>query len=305
LYQYDTLLFSDGNATPKESPEQMIQDAQIMYKEMSKETGEFFDQMIELETMDLLNRENKSPGGYCTYIPQINFPYIFSNFNGTSHDVDVLTHEAGHAFQCYCSRNFLIDEYLFPTSEAAEIHSMSMEFFAGQWVHKFFKEDTDKYLLGHLLKSLFFLPYGVTVDEFQQKVYEQPSMTPADRRNLWNQVSRKYSPWIAIDQEPFLEEGSRWQIQSHIYQSPFYYIDYTLAQLCAFQFYKKMHDNFELAWEDYYRLCCQGGSKNFLELVSIAYLDSPFEESSFKETIDFVCEELDKLFDQYESSKNN
>jgi len=169
LYHYDTLLFGDGNPTPKETPEQMIKDAQIMYHEMSKETGAFFDQMLQLETMDLLNRENKSPGGYCTYIPQINFPYIFSNFNGTSHDVDVLTHEAGHAFQCYCSRDFLIDEYLFPTSEAAEIHSMSMEFFAGKWVHKFFKEDTDKYLLGHLLKSLFFLPYGVTVDEFQQK----------------------------------------------------------------------------------------------------------------------------------------
>jgi len=130
-------------------------------------------------------------------------------------------------------------------------------------------------------------------------------MTPLDRRNLWNRIAKKYSPWITYDHEPFLEQGSRWQTQSHIYQSPFYYIDYTLAQLCAFQFYKKMHSNFEVAWEDYYRLCCQGGSKNFLELVSIANLDSPFDEAKFHETIDFVCSELDQLFVQYESSKKH
>ncbi len=299
MYHYDSLLFKDGNATPKTSPEQMIADAQVMYNELSPETGEFFKQMIDLEVMDLLNRENKSPGGYCTYIDEIKSPFIFSNFNGTSHDVDVLTHEAGHAFQCYCSTHFELGEYLFPTSESAEIHSMSMEFFAWNWVDKFFLQDTEKYKLGHLLKSLFFLPYGVSVDEFQQNVFENPTISAEQRRTMWNQVSDTYSPWIKVDNEPFLENGGRWQLQAHIYQMPFYYIDYTLAQLCAFQFYKKMNENFDNAWKDYHRLCKQGGSMNFLELLDVANLSSPFDEKGFADTIDFIFNEINRLFDAY------
>lgn len=298
-YQYDGLLFPDGNATPKTSPEQMIADAQVMYNEMSKETGEFFNMMQEKGMLDLLNRENKSPGGYCTYVDAVKSPFIYSNFNGTSHDVDVLTHEAGHAFQCYCSMHFELGEYYFPTSESAEIHSMSMEFFAWKWVDKFFLQDTDKYKLGHLMKSFLFLPYGVTVDEFQHRVYETPNITPEERRKIWLEVQAKYMPWVEYDNEPFLENGGRWQNQGHLFFSPFYYIDYTLAQLCAFQFYKKMNENFETAWKDYYQLCCAGGSKNFLELLPIANVSSPFQENGFKATADFVFSEIERLFTNY------
>lgn len=301
LYQYDGILFADGNATPKTSPEQMIADAQIMYNELSKETGEFFNEMQEKGMLDLLNRENKSPGGYCTYVDAVKSPFIFSNFNGTSHDVDVLTHEAGHAFQCYCSMHFPLSEYYFPTSESAEIHSMSMEFFAWKWVDKFFIQDTEKYKLGHLLKSFLFLPYGVTVDEFQHSVYDNPAISPEERRQKWVEIQSKYMPWVKVDNEPFLETGSRWQMQSHLFFSPFYYIDYTLAQLCAFQFYKKMNENFANAWQDYYQLCCAGGSKNFLELLPIGNLDSPFDEKGFKETADFVFAEIERLFEAYNS----
>lgn len=298
-YQYDGILFPDGNATPKTSPEQMIADAQVMYNEMSKETGEFFIMMQEKGMLDLLNRENKSPGGYCTYVDAVKSPFIYSNFNGTSHDVDVLTHEAGHAFQCYCSMHFELGEYYFPTSESAEIHSMSMEFFAWKWVDKFFLQDTDKYKLGHLMKSFLFLPYGVTVDEFQHRVYAEPNITPEHRRAIWNEVQAKYMPWVKIDNEPFLENGGRWQNQGHLFFSPFYYIDYTLAQVCAFNFYKKMNQNFENAWKDYYDLCCAGGSKNFLELLPIAKLDSPFVEEGFKSTAEFVSAEIERLFTAY------
>jgi M3 family oligoendopeptidase len=298
-YQYDGLLFPDGNPTPKTSPEQMIADAQIMYNELSKETGEFFNMMQEKGMLDLLNRENKSPGGYCTYVDAVKSPFIFSNFNGTSHDVDVLTHEAGHAFQCYCSMHFELGEYYFPTSESAEIHSMSMEFFAWKWVDKFFLQDTEKYKLGHLMKSFLFLPYGVSIDEFQYRVYENPNLTPQERRAIWLEIQGKYMPWVEYDNEPFLENGGRWQNQGHLFFSPFYYIDYTLAQLCAFQFYKKMNGNFENAWQDYYELCCAGGSKNFLELLPIAKVSSPFEESGFKATVEFVYGEIENIFTTY------
>lgn len=298
-YQYDGLLFPDGNPTPKTSPEQMIADAQVMYNELSKETGEFFNMMQEKGMLDLLNRENKSPGGYCTYVDAVKSPFIFSNFNGTSHDVDVLTHEAGHAFQCYCSMHFELGEYYFPTSESAEIHSMSMEFFAWKWVDKFFIQDTEKYKLGHLMKSFLFLPYGVTVDEFQHRVYDNPSMTPEERRKVWLEIQGKYMPWVQYDDAPFLENGGRWQNQGHLFFSPFYYIDYTLAQLCAFQFYKKMNEDFNGAWKDYYDLCCAGGSKNFLELLPIAKLSSPFDENGFKATADFVFSEIETMFSQF------
>ncbi len=299
LHQYDSLLFNDGNATPKTSPQEMISDAQTMYNELSPETGKFFKQMMDLEMMDLLNRENKSPGGYCVYLEQAKSPFIFSNFNGTAHDVDVLTHEAGHAFQCYCSSHFDLKEYIFPTMESAEIHSMSMEFFAWNWVDKFFKEDTSKYKLGHLLKSLFFLPYGTSVDEFQQTIYEKPTLSPEERRTTWLAIEAKYSPWLAIDDELFLENGGRWQVQSHIYQMPFYYIDYTLAQLCAFQFHKRMNENFKEAWNDYLNLCKEGGSKNFLGLLKVARLQSPFDEQGFKETIDYVFSTIESLLQKY------
>lgn len=299
VFHYDTLIFSDGNPTPKTSPEKMIADAQIMYNELSPETGVFFKSMQDKEMLDLLNRENKSPGGYCTYIDAVKSPFIFSNFNGTSHDVDVLTHEAGHAFQCYCSMHFPLSEYLFPTSESAEIHSMSMEFFAWKWVDKFFLQDTEKYKLGHLIKSFLFLPYGVTVDEFQQKVFETPTLTPKERRDLWLEIDSIYEPWIKVDNEPFLENGGKWQRQSHIYSMPFYYIDYTLAQLCAFQFYKKMNENMPNAWKDYYELCQKGGSLNFLELLNISNLSSPFDEKGFKETIDYIFNEIEHLFDKF------
>ena len=300
-YQYDAITFKDGNATPKTSPEQMIKDAQVMYNEMSKETGEFFNSMQEKGMLDLLNRENKSPGGYCTYVEAIKSPFIYSNFNGTSHDVDVLTHEAGHAFQCYCSMHFPLGEYYFPTSESAEIHSMSMEFFAWKWVDKFFQKDTDKYKLGHIMGSFLFLPYGVSVDEFQHRVYETPNISPEERRKIWLEIQNKYMPWIEVDDELFLENGGRWQIQTHIFAMPFYYIDYTLAQVCAFQFYKKMNENFESAWKDYYTLCCAGGSKNFLDLLKVAKLESPFEEDGFKKTADFVFGEIDRIYNQYYS----
>jgi M3 family oligoendopeptidase len=174
-----------------------------------------------------------------------------------------------------------------------------MEFFAWKWVDKFFLQDTEKYKLGHLMKSFLFLPYGVSVDEFQYRVYENPNLTPQERRAIWLEIQGKYMPWVEYDNEPFLENGGRWQNQGHLFFSPFYYIDYTLAQLCAFQFYKKMNGNFENAWKDYYELCCAGGSKNFLELLPIAKVSSPFEESGFKATVEFVYGEIENIFTTY------
>ncbi|GIN61310.1 oligoendopeptidase F [Robertmurraya siralis] len=282
--------FTSGNAVPKGNPEWIIDNGQQMYNELSKETGEFFRYMREENLMDLVAKKGKAGGGYCTLIENYKAPFIFSNFNGTSGDIDVLTHEAGHAFQIYLSRHFDIPEYYWPTYEAAEIHSMSMEFFTWPWMELFFKEDTEKYKFSHLSSSLLFLPYGVAVDEFQHWVYDHPEATPQERKAVWREIEKAYLPHRDYDGNVYLENGGFWQRQGHIYNSPFYYIDYTLAQICAFQFWKRSRENHEEAWSDYLKLCKLGGSLPFTELVKEANLISPFKEGC----VQSVVEEIEK-----------
>jgi len=289
--------YKSGNATPKGDAEFILAQGKKMYEELSPETAEFFNFMIEKQLLDLENKKGKAGGGYCTFLANEKAPFIFSNFNGTSHDIDVLTHEAGHAFQVYQSRNFKIPEYNWPTYEACEIHSMSMEFLTWPWMENFFKEDADKYKFSHLSRSILFLPYGVSVDEFQHFVYENPDASPAERHAAWKVIEQKYLPDWSFEGSEYLLQGTFWQKQAHIYEMPFYYIDYTLAQICAFQFWKKSRDQRETALEDYMRLCKAGGSKSFLELVEYANLESPFEEKSFNSVIGNVEEYLEKVND--------
>ncbi|MEL3962730.1 M3 family oligoendopeptidase [Lysinibacillus endophyticus] len=291
------LNFLTGNAKPKGEPNWIVENGKKMYGELSQETGEFFNFMIERELMDLEAKKGKESGGYCTFIDNYGSPFIFSNFNGTSGDIDVLTHEAGHAFQVYRSRNIGIPEYLWPTYESCEIHSMSMEFFTWPWMELFFKEETEKYKFAHLSSALLFLPYGVAVDEFQHVIYENPAMTPSQRKQAWKQIEEKYLPHRDYGGYPYLEAGGFWQRQGHIYASPFYYIDYTLAQVCAFQFWKRSREDFESAWKDYLHLCGLGGSMSFTKLVKEAGLISPFEDGCVESVIDEIQEYLNSIDD--------
>ncbi|WP_318504991.1 M3 family oligoendopeptidase [Bacillus sp. T3] len=296
-YYDEPIIFHTGNATPKGSPEWIIENGQKMYNELSPETGEFFKFMTESHLMDLVAKTGKAGGGYCTFIENYKAPFIFSNFNGTSGDIDVLTHEAGHAFQVYLSRQFDIPEYYWPTYEACEIHSMSMEFFTWPWMDIFFKEDTEKYHFAHLSGALLFLPYGVAVDEFQEWVYENPNVSPKERNQAWRVIEKKYLPHKDYDGLSYLENGGFWQKQAHIYNSPFYYIDYTLAQICAFQFWKRSRHNWDDAWADYLKICKLGGSKSFTELVAEANLVSPFEDGCVQSVIDEIDEWLQSVDD--------
>ena len=295
LYFYDGINFKEGDPKPKGTPEELVAGAQDMYHELSPETGEFFDIMVNEELMDLVNREGKRPGGFCTSFPKYDRPYIFSNFNGTDHDITVLTHEAGHAFQCYSSRNQPLVSYLWPTMESAEIHSMSMEFFTWPWMERFFKEETDRFKYKHIAGSLSFLPYGACVDHFQHWVYENPEATPKDRKNKWLELESIYLPNRDYDDIEFPKSGGIWQGQLHIYQMPFYYIDYTLAQTCAFQFWIKSVENREKAWDDYVRLCKAGGSLPFTGLVELAGLELPFKDGCLKSVVDQVTKWLDEV----------
>ncbi|MEH7378701.1 M3 family oligoendopeptidase [Neobacillus drentensis] len=297
-YYDESFNFQTGNATPKGTPEWIIENGQKMYEDLSEDTGAFFRYMQDNHLMDLVAKKGKAGGGYCTFIENYKAPFIFSNFNGTSGDIDVLTHEAGHAFQVYSSRHFEIPEYAWPTYEACEIHSMSMEFFTWPWMDLFFKEDTDKYKFSHLSDALLFLPYGVSVDEFQHWVYENPEATPKERKLQWREIEKKYLPHKDYDGNEYLENGGFWQRQGHIYNSPFYYIDYTLAQICAFQFWKRSRENQDEAWADYVKLCKLGGSMSFTKLVEEANLISPFEVGCVESVVGVIDDWLKSVDDK-------
>lgn len=295
---YDTpLSFNSGNAVPKGNKDWMVDKARTMYKELSPETDEFFSFMADKELLDLDSKKGKQSGGYCTYIANYRSPFIFANFNGTSGDVDVLTHEAGHAFQVFQSRDLNVPEYGFPTYEACEIHSMSMEFITWPWMKLFFEELELKYKFSHLAGGLLFIPYGVSVDEFQHFVYENPNATPDERKTKWREIEKKYLPTIDYDGNDFMERGGFWFRQGHIFASPFYYIDYTLAQVCAYQYWVKFNENRKTAWEDYLRLCRAGGSKPFLELVKIGNIKNPFEPGIMESIIPPIKEWLNGVDD--------
>lgn len=294
---YDLALsFLSGNPTPKGDRAWQVERAKKMYDEMSAETSKFFNFMLEKELLDLDAKAGKQGGGYCTYIPNHNAPFIFANFNGTSHDVDVLTHEAGHAFQVYSSRD-QIPEYRWPTMEAAEIHSMSMEFLAWPWIDQFFIQDTPKYKFSHLAGAVSFLPYGVSVDEFQHEVYEKPEMTPDERKATWRRIEKKYLPFKDYGDDAFMEKGTYWFRQGHIFGAPFYYIDYTLAQVCAFQYWIKSQEDHAKALDSYIKLCKLGGSKSFLGLVEEAKLKNPFKKGTVKEIVKPIRAYLDSVDD--------
>ena len=295
LYDYD-LIFPQGDPAPKGGKEEIFAAAKAMYHSMSKETGEFFDFMLDTDAFDVESRKNKWGGGYCTSCMAYHQPFILANFNGTSGDVDVVTHEAGHAFADYTIAN---NEYVVELNvggmETAETHSMSMEFFAWPYMEHFFGEDAKRYQFMHLLDALSFLPYGTIVDDFQRQVYENPEWTPEERKAAWRKLEAEFRPHLHFEGIPYLEEGTRWQYQMHIYETPFYYIDYCLAQTAALQFLLESQKDYDGAFARYVRFLSQGGEKVFTDLLEEAGLRSPFQEGALKQLAQETEQLLEKL----------
>ncbi len=283
----------DGNPQPFGTPEEILEAGQKMYGELSKETREFFDFMMENELLDVFGRKTKAVGGYMTYIPDYKSPFIFANFNGTSDDVNVITHECGHAFQGYLASEDPIREHADIGMETAEIHSMSMEFFTEPWYPLFFAGvKAEAYREMHLEDAVLFIPYGCMVDEFQHRVYDDPDMTPKERKAVWKELEKTYKPHLDYGSLQFFAEGGYWQRQHHIYSFPLYYIDYVIAQLCAFEFKNKMQENYEEAWKSYLQLCRLSASDYFENLLRKAGLSSPFEDGCIQEIVDKLKKDI-------------
>ena len=278
------IIFKDGNPKPIPGYKARMDAARTMYHELSPETAEFIDFMQDNELFDVESRPGKMSGGYMTSLPTYKAPFIFANWNNTSADVDVLTHECGHAFEGYVAeRDPKVPADLeCPGMESAEIHSMAMEFLTAPWHHLLFGKDTEKYALLHAEDSFLFLAYGCIVDEFQHRMYQNPNLTPDERNAVWLELEHKYRPWIDFDNLPFYGRGAGWQRQLHIYECPFYYIDYCLSTMAALQFFLLSLKDHKDAWERYLKLVRRAGLASYTELMQTAGLKVPFEDGSIK-----------------------
>ena len=286
VYFWDESVFDlQGNPIPQGEHDWMLKQAQQMFDAMHPELGSFFEMMVEANLLDLKTRPGKAGGGFCTSFPTYDVPYIFANFNGTKGDVEVFTHEMGHAFQNWQSRNLPYMDYLWPTLESCEIHSMSLEFLTWSQMDKFFATDADRFRQIHLAESILFLPYGCAVDHFQHLVYANPEATPQQRYQMWQEMEARYLPWRNYGDLAYPSQGGLWQEKQHIYCYPFYYIDYTLALCCALQFWVKAESDYQQTLAEYIALCQRGGKLPFQELVRSANLVSPFASGCLAQVV--------------------
>ena len=293
LKYYDNeVYYLNGNPAPTGTPEEILKSGQKMYRELSPETAEFFDFMTENELFDVLGRKTKKQGGYMDFLPKYKAPIIFANFNGTSGDVDVITHECGHAFQGYVTRDDEIKEHNDLTMETAEIHSMSMEYFTYQWMDKFFGDRADEYRKMHFMDAITFVPYGCMVDEFQHIIYDKPELTPAERKAVWADLEKQYRPWLDYEDNEFFTTGGWWQKQGHIFWDPFYYIDYVLASVVAMEFKVWMDKDFKDAWNHYLQLCKLSVKDFYENELKEVGLDSPFADGTIKGLVDSLKQKL-------------
>ena len=282
-----------GVPRPKGDEAWMREQARALFSRMGRDFFEFYALMEEGQLLDLDLREGKVGGGYCESLQLWGLPFIFANFNGTQDDVNVFTHECGHAFQCWTTmQTGALRDLVWPTYEACEIHSMGLEMLTYPDMELFFGEDAGRFVQGHIESSLLFLPYGVAVDAFQHEIYANPSWSAGRRAQTWAGLEKRLLPeWIYRDM-PHFESGRFWQRQGHIYGNPFYYIDYCLAQTCAFQLWQMGRRDRGETMRRYRRLCELGGRLSFRALLRDVGLADPFEPDTLARVADDLAEQL-------------
>jgi M3 family oligoendopeptidase len=286
LMQWDEAVHdAAGNPAPLGQHDWMLDRAEEMFAEMNDEMAGLFRTMRKRQLLDLQSRDGKAPGGYCSGVASLRLPFIYANFNGTKGDVEVFTHEMGHAFQWYASQAIELVDYHWPTSELCEIHSMGLEYLTWPAMDKFFGADAERFRRQHLTGALLFMPYGVAVDHFQHLVYAEPKATPAERAAMWQEMERTYLPWRDWGDLKHPASGRRWQAQQHIYGGPFYYIDYTLALTCALQLWTIATADRDAALQIYLQLCRGGGTLPFRSMLERAGLHSPFDDGCLENVV--------------------
>lgn len=253
-----------------------------VYEKLSPRLAQHFRRMIDCELIDVPARVGKAPGAFCTGFYDYRVPYIFLNSVGEAADVTTLLHESGHAFQAWESRDIELIELSHPTLEACEVHSMGMEFLAQPYYDEFFSDkDAALFRKKHLAESILLLPYIAMVDEFQHLVYSGQAEGEAGRARAWEELENKYMPGIDFgDLQAW--RRSRWIRQLHIFQVPFYYIDYAIAQVGAWQLWTQSLRDKSAALDNYLNLCRLGGTLPLKEFFAAGKLQLPFQKGVLK-----------------------
>ena len=295
FYDY-AIFYKSGNPTPKGTPDELIERAREMYKELSPIASHYFDFMVDHNCMDIVAKANKAGGGFMDYIPSLKTSFIFSNFNGTSGDVDVLTHEFGHSLQGFLGGEETdVPSYRAPGLECCEMHSMSMEYLTYPWMNLFFKEDTEKYLYQHLADAITFIPYGCIVDAFQAYVYEHPNITHEERKAYWRELEKTYLPHRQYEGNEFLTSGGYWMRQHHIFENPLYYLDYTIAQVVSLEFFAESNVDHKKAFDKYIAFDKLGGTLPFRQLLKKADIANPMDGDTLKNVASDIMDYLNKF----------
>ena len=288
-YQNDTkyydykVFYKTGNPIPDKDANGLISAAAEMYKNLSPTASKYFNFMVSHNCMDVVSKPGKASGGYMTYIPDLKTSFIFSNFNGTSGDVDVLTHEFGHSLQGFLGADYIVPDYRSPGMECCEMHSMSMEFLTYPYMQNFFGKDTEKYLYSHTCDAITIIPYIVIVDAFQAYVYEHPDISHQERKAYWRKLEKTYLPHLTYEDNNFLASGGYWMKQTHIFEVPLYYLDYSIAQVVALEFFIASLKEPQKTFEKYISFCKLGGTLPFRSLLKAADIANPFDGDTLKE----------------------
>jgi len=293
-HYYDYVIFyKSGNPKPKGNPEDLVNDAKEMYSELSPVASHYFNFMVDHHCMDLVAKPGKSGGGYMEYIAGLKTSFIFANFNGTSGDVDVLTHEFGHSLQGFLGAEETdVPAYRTPGMECAEMHSMSMEFLTYPWMKLFFKEDDAKYRYQHLCDAITFIPYGCIIDAFQTYAYEHPELTHRERKAYWRELEKTYLPHRIYNDNAFLESGGYWERQHHVFENPLYYLDYTIAQVVALEFFNESRKDHKAAFDKYLAFDRRGGKYPFRTLLKESHIANPMDDDTLKDVADEIMDYL-------------
>lgn len=289
LYSFDSPLnFPDGNPVPLGGTDFCLEMSREMFRKLSPETAEFIDFLMDNGLYDVELRDGKCGGGYCMYMTAYRAPFIFANFDGTSDNAYIMSHEGGHAFYAYLKRSEEIRDRCGYTSEMAETHAMAMEFFVSPYMELFFGPRAEDYRRMHRENAVSRIIYQCQQDEFQQIIYEHPEFSKAQRNEVWEELERAYFPFREYTEEEQQRIGHRWQCIPHLYHWPFYAIDYGLAQVCALQYARWMDEDKDGAWQSYLRFCRASGNMNFPEALEAAGLVSPFAEGCLDHLVDWL-----------------
>jgi oligoendopeptidase F len=283
--------------TPFTTSEELINKSIECFKQLRPFFGECLQQMNAMKHLDLESRKGKAPGGYNCPLAESGAPFIFMNAAGQMHDVTTMVHEGGHAVQSFLTHCLELNAFKEYPMEIAEVASMAMELFSMEHWEVFFdnKEDLQRAKEHQLERTITIFPWIAIIDKFQHWVYENPNHSVDVRNNKWMEILKKFSDNV-IDYsglEKYRENA--WQQQLHLFEVPFYYIEYGIAQLGAIGIWMQFKKNKQQAIDNYMNALSLGGTKTLPQLYEAAGLKFDFSPENIKTLMDFVAEEMEKI----------